>query len=67
MKSNKSKTVTVDHREKTAYFRGRSQAVFVGFHIMDNVEEWAINKGYTHIKWVNLPVGNGKSTRCKIT
>lgn len=57
------KTLTAMHGGKwTCTYRGKTLIVC---SLMAMVEYWAHKNGYTHVKWVGIPLGKGTQT-CKV-
>lgn len=56
------KTLTIDLRASTAHYRGVQLHKFMGNKLMVHMEAWAKGLGYTHIKWLNVPLGKGTQT-----
>jgi hypothetical protein len=62
------KTLTVNHREGTAEYRGRRIFDCNIDGVIRNISdiEWLANDlGFTHIRWLRLPIGSG-NTKCRI-
>jgi hypothetical protein len=62
------KTLTVNYREGTAKYKG----MFIFdcrlegcMRNISEIEGLAADLGYTHIRWLRIPIGSG-DTKCKI-